>query len=188
MYNLNGKKMLNAYAVSTTGSVNTIYVNGINSSNTMIDINGNAQTDAYMYYSSTSATVNEGIRLYRRIYITSQNSVTYIAASPASEPSWGSTNLYYDIGYRETQFDETTYSRCSTNYNTLASVSLVGAIPTFTVTNSTDASITFNEITFIIAFRASSTQMKYKAVFAAFPLGNITLAPNESYSFTISNI
>lgn len=156
------------------------------------DINGNAKTSIALIITGTSGSglsTNDVLNALNKLSIVGLTSASNYSTNWSPSGTIGAYYVLYDVGYRSGGFTESTTERIpqSTRYNSLCAVSINSGVPTFTITNSGSASITINEIDFGIACDLPySTAVPF--LIAGFNLGEITIAPNDSYSFTITNI
>lgn len=175
MYNKNGLIMLNrpyagtSYYVQNTGVIT--YTDGTTNSSTYLYVSNDSSES--QYYAQKVKITGIGTTYSNTYYLTNGNPTIGIRLCP---------------GYRNTPFTETTYTLpddTSPSYAQVASITTTAGIPTITITNTTAADITVNEICCATRAGNSSSSIDKTVVFAAFSFPDITIAPGEAYTFTI---
>lgn len=190
MYNLNGKKILNSNYTYTMsgGNITTIKIAAISATNSLVDYQGNTVSTAHFIYSSATDPALLMMNIIPKIHLAGfPTNFHVVNANSMSYSTEYYLRLYVEIGHRTTAFNQNTTSNMETNYNTLLSFSVSNGILTITCSNTTDTAITINEVDFWIVTSPSSGNYN-RILIAGFNLGEVTIAPNESYSFTVTNI
>lgn len=137
----------------------------------------------YAATSSSDISVASGLQYMRQLNITgAANTSEYINYEPS-----GGGYLSLRLGYRASPFTENTYTYADSYFPTGGiSISLTSGLPTLTCVNNTASSITVNEITIsMVLYDTMGTSDPKKVIIGAFSFPDITIAPSESYTFTI---
>lgn len=185
MYNNNGIALLQAPKNSTSAGTSYWYVSAITPAGVLKDVSGNENAGTmYLWRASSSSTAT---MIYVRHLMLSGYSATS-NVSYSAQPSYGVTG--FQIGHRSQPFSMETYSPMETIVpSARVGLSLGTGVVTFTITNNTQSDILINEIDAYVHLSSSyGTDVSFNCIFAGFNLGEITIAPNDSYSFTITNI
>lgn len=184
MFNLNGKKMLSS-SYSLTGTTSFV-LSAIKSSNQLYDTSGNAfgsdNEPTYLYYNTSGLTTDNLIQAVSKFMLTGYTGQARAGIDLTSQVNVD-RYLFYNVGYRGSEFSETTYTVVNQATSYTSRTQSLG-VPTYTVSNTTDSPLTIDEINFSCAVRYSN---QYRAVlFAGFYLGEITIPAHSTYSFTIT--
>lgn len=185
MYNNNGIALLNAAKRSTSSGTSYWYVLAATPTGALKDVSGNENTGAMYLWRATSSS--NATMIYVRQLMLSGYAVTG-DVSYSAQPSYGVTG--FQIGHRSQPFSMEAYSPMETIVSSArVALSVAAGVVTFTITNNTQSDILINEIDAYVRLSSSmSSDVSFYCIFAGFNLGEVTIAPNDSYSFTITNI
>lgn len=190
MYNKNGIKFLNNnLVVQAKGSTANCYLtlSSVVSSDPLVDTGGNTYygTLRLAYSSNGMLTGPVILNAITNTKITGHNDVARLVISNNPSTSNYVPILGFSIGYRDSAFNENTTSLPSTLYNSKSSISLTQGLPTVTVVNNEGTDIVINEIDVLMRIYNHETLSTNPILFAGFHFPDVTIASNESYTFTI---
>jgi hypothetical protein len=183
MYNNNGINLLNKVYRADTNYVSYNFA-PVDNIVTFTDGTTNGNVALFIYYSSSSLSISEIPVIVQKLTPTqkSANAIVSTIAVPSTFTKTG----YFHVGYRATPFTPDTYTDITTISGLSTSVGVTVGVPTITAYNTSASDITVNEVTYLINAGTSQTTAK-PVLIAGFHFQDITIAPGETYTFTITH-
>ena len=179
MYNKNGINLLNFSKSASTTDIKTPN----NCDLTFTDGTTNQGGQVYLFH--TSGTLTQSFVAIDLAKLTP-------TGKGSSYVSTNNVNAIYDhygyfyVGYRATTFDENTFQAVTQISALQKSITATSGIPTITVYNTSSSDIVINEIDYLIGAGISSGDTSAKPLLlAGFQFPDVTIAPGETYTFTI---
>ena len=178
MYNKNGLIATNRYLNGATGATGSMSISSLTAGDITYE-DGTTNTGGTIHLASSANITVDG---FTRFYITGRN-----ASNAMSVSSYPYNGFRINVGYREEDFTENTFTQPTTSYSSMSSITLNKGIPTLVLVNTGISDIIVNDITFAVLAGDDSSAITKHMVFAGFHFPDITIAPGDSYTFTFSH-
>lgn len=181
MYNKNGLFLINNAAYAGSGSINYSGTDVITFSNGT----KNGSSPVYVYYSGSTGTLANGVNCCARLLMSGFTTGYVSVALPTTNYN---SNTYFRLGYRASEFTEETFNYPSQVDDVNYSVAITAGRATITAINNGNSDAVINELVVAISGgTATGTAIAGGIVIAGFHFPDITIAPGESYTFTITH-
>lgn len=181
MYNKNGLFLINNFPSITTSDLIYSGVDAI----TFSDGTTNGSSPIYAYHAGSSLSGSAGALSYTRLLLTSlSNSYTYVT-KPTVSYDYGA---HFILGYRASAFTEETYDYPSEVSGLTINRTVTAGRVTIAAINNGNSNAVVNEIVAAVSGGTATGNAKADGiVIAGFHFPDVTIAPGESYTFTITH-
>lgn len=190
MFNKNGQKLLNTNygnMYSSDGYVVYFQLLAIGANNTLTTVSGDAINRAFQYYHYNGLGGDLLIQAVTKHTLLGFHGV-YAGGNTTATDATKQRGVRYHVGYRSGGFNQDVTAPVD-DFTHLVTFSQSYGIKTFTVTNTRDSAITFNEISFSCYITTDTNSTSYvEILFAGFNLGEITIPAGGAYSFTLTHL